>query len=105
MRSSRRRQRGQALIVLALAGLAISASAPTPSTRGMSMADRHSLQATADSAALAGARSLTSGAGTANCVAMQYLADNLAFTVPATCNGASCPAGSDTRRAAATPSR
>ena len=94
--SRRRRQGGQALVVLALAGLAIFSFGAYAVDQGMSMADRRNLQATADAAALAGSRSLSSGAATANYVAMQYLANNLNFTIPATCNGTNCPAGSYT---------
>jgi Flp pilus assembly protein TadG len=89
----RRRQGGQALVVLALVGMVMLSFGAYAVDQGMSMSDRRTLQAVADSAALAGARSLSSGASTANYVAMQYLARSLGFTVPATCNGASCPAG------------
>jgi Flp pilus assembly protein TadG len=92
----RRRQGGQALVVLALVGLAMFSFGAYAIDQGMSMADRRSLQATADSAALAGARSLSTGTDAANYVAMQYLAKNLSFTVPGTCTSSSCPAGSYT---------
>jgi Flp pilus assembly protein TadG len=95
-RSRRRRQGGQALIVLALVGMAMFSFGAYAVDQGMSMADRRTLQAVADAAALAGSRSLSSGTATANYVAMQYLAANLNLTIPATCTSTSCPAGSYT---------
>jgi hypothetical protein len=63
---------------------------------GLSMSDRRNLQAYADAAALAGARSYgPAGPDRAHWVALQYLAPTLGFTVPTgACGGpASCPAG------------
>jgi Flp pilus assembly protein TadG len=92
----RRRQGGQALIVLALVGMAMFSFGAYAIDQGMSMADRRNLQAVADFAALAGSRSLSSSASAANYVAMQYLAANLTFTIPTTCTATSCAAGSYT---------
>lgn len=92
----RRRQGGQALIVLALVGMAMFSFGAYAIDQGMSMADRRNLQAVADFASLAGSRSLSSGANAANYVAMQYLAANLNFTMPTSCTATSCPAGSYT---------
>ncbi len=100
MRAHRRQQRGQALIVLALVGLAVFGAGAIALDQGMSMADRRDLQADADAASLAGARSgLTTNAG--NYVALQYLAKSLSFTITGlsgpSCTGSSvCPAGTYT---------
>ena len=62
---------------------------------GLAMTDRRNLQAYADSAALAGARSYGPGANKAHWVAMQYLGSQLSFSLPTgSCAGTnSCPAG------------
>jgi hypothetical protein len=63
---------------------------------GLSMSDRRNLQAYADAAALAGARSYgPAGPSRAHWTALQYLAPTLGFTLPTgACGGpASCPAG------------
>jgi Flp pilus assembly protein TadG len=96
LRPARRRQGGQALVVLALAGLAMFGFGAIALDQGVGMSDRRTLQAVADSAALAGARSIVSGASAANYVAIQYLAKNLGVAVPGTCTATSCAAGSYT---------
>ena len=65
---------------------------------GLAMTDRRNLQAYADSAALAGARSYGPGANKAHWVAMQYLGTQLSFSLPTgSCSGiSSCPAGTYT---------
>jgi hypothetical protein len=62
---------------------------------GLAMTDRRNLQAAADAAALAGARSYPLSTSKAHWVAMQYLASSLGFSIPTgACSGAaSCPAG------------
>ena len=65
---------------------------------GLAMTDRRNLQAYADAAALAGARSYGPGGNRAHWVAMQYLAPSLGFALPlGSCAGpAACPAGTYT---------
>src|SRR2546430_9247809 len=62
---------------------------------GSRRADRRNLQAYADAPALAGARSYGPGVNKAHWVAMQYLGNSLAFTVPsgACASVSACPAG------------
>lgn len=62
------------------------------------MTDRRNLQAYADAAALAGARSYGPGGNKAHWVAMQYLASALNFSLPVgSCSGSGgCPAGTYT---------
>jgi hypothetical protein len=62
---------------------------------GFAMSDRRNLQAYADSAALAGARSYGPGGNNAHYVAMQYLGPALGFGLPVgPCSSAGiCPAG------------
>jgi uncharacterized membrane protein len=61
----------------------------------LAITDRRNLQAYADAAALAGARSYGPGGNTARWVAMQYLGSTLSFSPPTgMCSGISnCPAG------------
>jgi hypothetical protein len=61
---------------------------------GLAMSDRRNLQAHADAAALAGARSYGPGANAAHWVAMQYLgaALNFSLPVPPCSNSGTCPA-------------
>jgi Flp pilus assembly protein TadG len=96
-----RRQGGQALVVLALVGMAMFGFGALALDQGVGMSDRRDLQAIADSAALAGSRSLPQGRDAANQVAIQYLARNLGLDpLGATgCAGAlagQCAAGSYT---------
>src|SRR5579872_2864101 len=62
---------------------------------GLAMSDRRNMQAYADAAALAGARSYGPGTDRAHWVAMEYLASSLGFALPSgSCASAgSCPAG------------
>ncbi len=73
-------------VLLGVAALAIDI--------GSAMSDRRILQAAADDAALAGARSYTQGAPAAHYVAMQYLGRALGFTLPlqACVSSLACPA-------------
>jgi Flp pilus assembly protein TadG len=98
MRFRRRRQRGQAIIVVALMAMLLFGLAAIAIDASLTMADRRRLQASVDTAALAGAISYPSGPSTAHWIAMQYLQQPLAFTLPlGTCaNSANCPAGSYT---------
>jgi hypothetical protein len=79
-----------ALMMTAILGVAAIAIDLTSA-----MSDRRVLQAAADSAALAGARSYPQGTDAAHWVAMQYLARELGFTLPlSSCTAVgSCPGG------------
>jgi Flp pilus assembly protein TadG len=83
-----------------LAGLivALTVLAAMVFDAGLGMTDRRNLQAFADAAALAGARSYAPGANNAHWVAMQYLGSSLSFSLPTgSCSGSgSCPAGTYT---------
>jgi Flp pilus assembly protein TadG len=97
----RRRQGGQALVVLALVGTVVFGFAALALDQGVGMSDRRDLQAIADSAALAGARSLASGTDAAHQVAIQYAARNLGLSPSSVsgCTGSGsgqCPAGAHT---------
>src|SRR5258708_2355616 len=96
-RKARRSTRGQALIVLALVSTVIFGMGALALDTGIGMADRRDLQAYADAAALAGARSYSS-ASNANYVAMQYALKNLGLsTLPTGCTTSSaCPANTYT---------
>jgi hypothetical protein len=92
-------QRGQAIVVMAAIIIILVIFGALVFDLGLAMSDRRNLQAYADAAALAGARSYTpaSVAG-AHWVAMQYLTGPLGFTLPTgSCtNSANCPAGTYT---------
>jgi Putative Flp pilus-assembly TadE/G-like len=92
-------QRGQAIVVMAAIIVFLVIFGALVFDLGLAMSDRRNLQAYADAAALAGARSYTpaSVAG-AHWVAMQYLTGPLGFTLPTgSCtNSANCPAGTYT---------
>lgn len=97
----RSRQRGQALIVMALVGTAMVGFGAIALDQSIGMADRRDLQATVDSAALAGARSSSSGTATEHWIAVEYLAKSLGFATSALssqgCSSSSaCPAGTYT---------
>ncbi|HEX3607161.1 MAG TPA: Tad domain-containing protein, partial [Candidatus Dormibacteraeota bacterium] len=99
MTARRRRQGGQALVVLALVGLALFGFGAIALDQGVGMSDRRDLQAIADSASLAGARSLPTSAATANWVALQYAARNLSLSPSAAtpaCSATTCAAGGHT---------
>jgi hypothetical protein len=91
----RKFQNGQAIVVVAGMLVALIVLAVLVFDVGLAMTDRRNLQANADAAALAGARSYPASTSTAHWVAMQYLASSLGFSIPTgACAGvASCPAG------------
>jgi Flp pilus assembly protein TadG len=90
----RYQQSGQAIVVMAAIIIALTLLGVLVFDVGLGMSDRRNLQAYADSAALAGARSFTSGTNQANYTAMQYLTAPLGFALPnGTCTSStSCPA-------------
>ena len=93
--TARRRQGGQAVVIIVAIIVALTVLGVMVFDAGLAMSDRRNLQAYADAAALAGARSYGPGGNNAHWVAMQYLGAALNFNVPvATCNGGgNCPAG------------
>jgi Flp pilus assembly protein TadG len=93
---SRRRQGGQAVVIIVAMIVALTVLGVMVFDAGLAMSDRRNLQAYADAAALAGSRSYAPGANNAHWVAMEYLGAALNFNVPVgTCNGGgNCPAGS-----------
>jgi len=93
---SRRGQSGQAVVIIVAMIVALTVLGVMVFDAGLAMSDRRNLQAYADAAALAGARSYGPGANNAHWVAMEYLGAALNFSVPVgTCNGGgNCPAGS-----------
>ena len=93
---SRRRQSGQAVVIVVAMIVALTVLGVMVFDAGLAMSDRRNLQAYADAAALAGARSYGPGGNNAHYVAMEYLGSALNFSVPVgTCNGGgNCPAGS-----------
>lgn len=92
---SRRQQRGQAVVIIVGIIVALTVLGTMVFDAGLAMSDRRNLQAYADAAALAGARSYAPGQNNAHWIAMEYLGSALNFNVPAgSCFGAaSCPAG------------
>jgi hypothetical protein len=91
-----RSQSGQAIVIVGAMLIALTILGTMVFDVGLSMSDRRNLQAYADAAALAGARSYgPAGPARAHWVALQYLAPTLGFTLPTgACAGpASCPAG------------
>jgi hypothetical protein len=92
----RKAQSGQAIVIVAGMLVALIVLGALVFDIGLAMTDRRNLQASADAAALAGARSYPVGTSQAHWVAMQYLASSLGFSLPTgSCAGAtSCPAGS-----------
>jgi len=92
---SRRRQSGQAVVIVVAIIVALTVLGVMVFDAGLAMSDRRNLQAYADAAALAGARSYGPSSGSAHWVAMQYLGTSLNFSVPTgACSGAgNCPAG------------
>jgi hypothetical protein len=92
----RKSQSGQAIVIVAGMIVALTILGTMVFDVGLSMSDRRNLQAYADAAALAGARSYgPAGPDRAHWTALQYLAPTLGFTLPTgACGGpASCPAG------------
>jgi hypothetical protein len=95
-KTSHARQRGQAIVIVAAMIVAFVIIGTMVFDVGLAMSDRRNLQAHADAAALAGARSYgPAGPSKAHWVAMQYLAPALGFGLPTGACGsaANCPAG------------
>jgi putative Flp pilus-assembly TadE/G-like protein len=92
---ARRRQSGQAVVIVVAMIVVLTILGTLVFDAGLAMSDRRNLQAYADAAALAGARSYGPGGGGAHWMAMQYLGSSLGFSVPVGgCSGpASCGAG------------
>lgn len=90
-----RKQSGQAIVIVVGMVVALTVLGVMVFDAGLAMSDRRNLQASADAAALAGARSYGPGGNNAHWVAMQYLGTALNFSLPVgTCSGAAnCPAG------------
>lgn len=92
---ARRSQSGQAVVIIVAIIVALTVLGVMVFDAGLAMSDRRNLQAYADAAALAGARSYGPGGNNAHYVAMQYLGPALGFGLPvAPCSSAAnCPAG------------
>ena len=92
---ARRRQSGQAVVIIVAMIVALTVLGVMVFDAGLAMSDRRNLQAYADAAALAGARSYSPGGNNAHWVAMEYLGAALNFGLPVgTCSGpGNCPAG------------
>jgi Flp pilus assembly protein TadG len=92
-------QSGQAVVIVAAIIVALVVLGAVVFDVGLATSDRRNLQAYADAAALAGARSYTraSTAG-AHWAALQYLTSPLGFTLPTgACSGSgTCPTGTYT---------
>jgi hypothetical protein len=92
-------QSGQAIVVVAAIIVVLIALGALVFDLGLATSDRRDLQAYADAAAVAGARSYTPvSTAAAHWVAMQYLAGPLGFTLPTgTCSSSgTCPSGTYT---------
>ena len=94
----RRGQSGQAVVIVVAIIVALTVLGVMVFDAGLAMSDRRNLQAYADAAALAGARSYGPGTSSAHWVAMEYLGSSLGFGLPlAPCAGpGNCPAGTYT---------
>src|SRR5260370_27918376 len=79
---SRRRQSGQAVVIVVAIIVSLTVLGVMVFDAGLAMSDRRNLQAYADSAALAGARSYGPGGSNAHWGAMQYLGSSRNFSVP-----------------------
>lgn len=92
---ARRRQSGQAVVIIVAMIVALTVLGVMVFDAGLAMSDRRNLQAYADASALAGSRSYGANASNAHWVAMEYLGAALGFSVPiGTCSGSfNCPAG------------
>ena len=92
---ARRRQRGQAVVIVVAMIVALTVLGVMVFDAGLAMSDRRNLQAYADASALAGARSYGPGGNNAHWVAMEYLGSALGFGLPAApcSSAASCPSG------------
>jgi len=84
-----RAERGQALVVMALVGLAMFGFGAIALDQSVGMADRRDLQSVVDDASLAGARSSSSGTATEHWISMEYLAKSLNFSM-ASVTGQGC---------------
>lgn len=95
-----RREKGQALIFVAIIMVSIFGMAALAIDAGFTQAERRNLQAQADDAALAGTRAYLSGAGTdtVHYIAMQYVGRSIGASLPVSgCIGSAiCPAGTYT---------
>lgn len=92
-------QDGQAIVVVAAIVIVLIILGALVFDVGLAMSDRRNLQAYADAAAIAGARSYTAtDVNGAHWVAMQYLVAPLGFSLPTgSCSSSSvCPAGTYT---------
>ncbi|HUZ88141.1 MAG TPA: pilus assembly protein TadG-related protein [Candidatus Baltobacterales bacterium] len=96
--ATRQSQRGQAILITGAMLVALTILGVLVFDAGLGMSDRRNLQAYADAAALAGARSYGPGGNSAHWVAMEYLGSSLGFGLPtgSCASPASCPAGSYT---------
>ncbi len=94
--SRRRRQSGQAIVIVVAMFVALTVLGVVVFDAGLAMSDRRNLQAAADAAALAGARSYGPRSDPAHWVAMEYLSSALGFSLPVgACTGSgACAAGS-----------
>ena len=88
-------QRGQAIVIFALAFVVLFGLAAVAIDQGFAMADRRDLQVAADGASLAGTRqySLGGNVNAAHFVAMQYLTAQFSQSIPGSCTAASCGDG------------
>jgi Flp pilus assembly protein TadG len=96
LRARAERQRGQAIVIVAAIIVILVMMGTVVFDVGLATSDRRNLQAYADAAAVAGARSYSTGTNQAHWVAMQYLVGPLGFTLPTggCTSSAVCPAGS-----------
>jgi hypothetical protein len=95
-RAGRQKQSGQAIVIVGAMIVALTILGTMVFDVGLAMSDRRNLQAFADAASLAGARSFgPAGPSHGNYTAMQYLGPSLGFTLPVgACTGpAACPQG------------
>ncbi len=94
MKLSRKGQKGQTLIIFAVAAVALIGLASIAIDQGLAQADRRNLQAVADGASLAGTRQYSVGGdiNAAHFVAMQYLVAAFGGTT-GTCTVSSCSDG------------
>ena len=92
---ARKSQSGQAVVIVVAIIVALTVLGVMVFDAGLAMSDRRNLQAYADAAALAGARSYGPGGNNAHYVAMEYLGTSLNFGLPigACGSAANCPAG------------
>jgi hypothetical protein len=93
---ARKTQSGQAIVIAGAMIVALTILGTMVFDVGLAMSDRRNLQAYADAAALAGARSFgPAGPAHGNYTAMQYLGPSLGFALPVgACTGpAACPQG------------